>query len=432
MDYTWTAARLAFLYLHFHTWLSGHCHLYNNRYAGDKVFRIVPKNDIEAKELKNIYHNLQVDLWQPSSHSYIGKDTVTDVHTSNKTSQALLTYLRQSNIQYKILVNDLQKILEKQNVSRTQRNRRSLSKYNYEEYHSLGEIENWMHHLNKTQSHLVYMFSVGKSYEGRPLYVLKLGANNIVKKKAIWIDCGIHAREWIGPVFCQWFVREALNTYNRDSSMRKILNLLNIYVMPVLNVDGYHFSWTTDRFWRKTRSKNRFNCYGVDANRNWKVKWGEEGASSHPCDSTYCGPYAESEPEVQAVSRFIYKQRKHIKAYLSIHSYAQMLLYPYSYQYDTIPNYHCVASAASNAVHAMRSAYGVRYQHGPASSTLYLSSGSSIDWAYNTGIPYSFAFELRDTGYYGFLLPESLIKPTCTETTIAVKNIAMHILKKCR
>lgn len=61
-----------------------------------------------------------------------------------------------------------------------------------------------------------------------------------------------------------------------------------------------------------------------------------------------------------------------------------------------------------------------------------VSSGSSIDWAYRNGIPYAFAFELRDTGYFGFLLPESLIGPTCTETTRAVRAIASGVLKKCK
>lgn len=27
-------------------------------------------------------------------------------------------------------------------------------------------------------------------------------------KKIVWMDCGIHAREWISPAFCQWFVKE--------------------------------------------------------------------------------------------------------------------------------------------------------------------------------------------------------------------------------
>uniref|UniRef100_A0A3Q4I3I4 Carboxypeptidase A6 n=1 Tax=Neolamprologus brichardi TaxID=32507 RepID=A0A3Q4I3I4_NEOBR len=242
------------------------------------------------------------------------------------------------------------------------------------------------------------------SYEGRPLYVLQVGE----EKKAVWIDCGVHAREWIGPAFCQWFVKE-----------------LDICVTPVVQMrftaSGqervFFFCFVfclQDRFWRKTRSKNhKFHCRGVDANRNWKVKWC--GASSHPCDDTYCGPFPESEPEVKAVAKFLRKHKKRVEAYISIHAYAQMLLYPYSYKYATIPNFNC-ESAAHNAVTALYSAYGVKYRYGPASTTLYVSSGSSIDWAYRNGIPYAFAFELRDTGYFGFLLPESLIKPTCTET----------------
>ncbi|KAK2519841.1 Cpa6 isoform B [Columba livia] len=203
-----------------------------------------------------------------------------------------------------------------------------------------------MDHLNKTHSDLVHMFSVGESYEGRPLFVLKLGKRSRPYKKAVWIDCGIHAREWIGPAFCQWFVKEALQTYQTDPAMRKMLTQLYFYIMPVFNVDGYHFSWTNDRFWRKTRSKNtRFRCHGVDANRNWKVKWCDEGASLHPCDDTYCGPFPESEPEVKAVAHFLRKHRKQIKAYLSFHAYAQMLLYPYSYKYATIPNFSCVVSS---------------------------------------------------------------------------------------
>lgn len=64
----------------------------------------------------------------------------------------------------------------------------------------------------------------------------------------------------------------------------------------------------------------------------------------HPCDDTYCGPYPESEPEVKAVANFLRKHKKHIRAYLSFHAYAQMLLYPYSYKYATIPNFSCVVS----------------------------------------------------------------------------------------
>ncbi|XP_055459495.1 carboxypeptidase A6 [Psammomys obesus] len=427
--------RAAFLPLCWLLWKilqPGHCHPYDNRYAGDKLIRLVPNTEEEASALRSMYHRLKVDLWQPSSISYVSEGTVTDVRIPQNASRTLLAFLQEARIQYKVLIEDLQKAVENENSFQTQRSRRSLSEYNYEVYHSLEDIQSWMRHLNQTQPGLVRVFSIGRSYEKRPLLILQLGRKSQAYKKAVWIDCGIHAREWIGPAFCQWFVREALLTYKTDPAMRKMLNHLYFYIMPVFNVDGYHFSWTHDRFWRKTRSRNsRFRCRGVDANRNWKVKWCDEGASAHPCDDTYCGPFPESEPEVKAVADFLRKHRKRIRAYLSFHAYAQMLLYPYSYKHATIPNFSCVEFAAHKAVKALRSVHGIRYRHGPASQTLYVSSGNSMDWAYKNGIPYAFAFELRDTGHFGFLLPEMLIKPTCIETMLAVKNITMHLLKKC-
>ncbi|XP_076692358.1 carboxypeptidase A6 isoform X2 [Callospermophilus lateralis] len=188
----------------------GHSHLYNNRYAGDKVIRLIPQTEEETYALKKIHHQFKVDLWQPSSISYVTEGTVTDVHISQNVSRALLAFLQEANIQYKILIEDLQKVLENGNSLPTQRNRRSLSEYNYEVYHSLEEIQSWMHHLNKTHSGLIHMFSIGRSYEGRSLFILKLGRKSRAYKRAVWMDCGIHAREWIGPAFCQWFVREVL------------------------------------------------------------------------------------------------------------------------------------------------------------------------------------------------------------------------------
>ena len=55
--------------------------------------------------------------------------------------------------------------------------------------------------------------------------------------------------------------------------------------------------------------------------------------------------------------------------------------------------------------------------------------GSSADWAYDTAdIPCSYAVELRDEGRYGFLLPESEIKPVEEEMFAAFKKMADHVI----
>lgn len=58
------------------------------------------------------------------------------------------------------------------------------------------------------------------------------------------------------------------------------------------------------------------------------------------------------------------------------------------------------------------------------------ASGGSIDWSYDNGIKYSFAFELRDTGRYGFLLPANQIIPAAKETWLGLKRIMEHVRDK--
>lgn len=58
------------------------------------------------------------------------------------------------------------------------------------------------------------------------------------------------------------------------------------------------------------------------------------------------------------------------------------------------------------------------------------ASGGSIDWSYDNGIKYSFAFELRDTGRYGFLLPANQIIPAAKETWLGLKKIMEHVRDK--
>ena len=57
--------------------------------------------------------------------------------------------------------------------------------------------------------------------------------------------------------------------------------------------DGFEYTKTTNRNWRKTRKNVTTLCFGVDANRNMGYNWlvpdetGNEGASRSPCTDTY-------------------------------------------------------------------------------------------------------------------------------------------------
>ncbi|XP_055019815.1 carboxypeptidase B2, partial [Boleophthalmus pectinirostris] len=258
----------------------------------------------------------------------------------------------------------------------------------------------------------------------------QLSLGPAVEKKSVWLDCGIHAREWISPAFCLWFVQYSLGFYGVNSDITRILDGFDVIVLPVLNPDGYDYTWTKNRLWRKNRSSSpNSRCVGVDLNRNFDANWCTEGASSSPCSEIYCGRFPESESESQAVANFLRTNKDLVQIYISIHSYSQMLLFPYSCTTQQTPDHQELLEMVKEASHKIRRHYRNNYKYGAGAETIYLAPGGSDDWAYNLGIKYSFTFELQDTGRYGFLLPPSHISKACNEALIAVKTIALKVLE---
>lgn len=104
---------------------------------------------------------------------------------------------------------------------------------------------------------------------------------------------------------------------------------LNWYIMPVVNPDGYEYSHATNRLWRKNRSKSS-NCAGVDLNRNFPYEYVSVGSSSDPCSDVYRGSRAFSEPETLAQKYFFGNTTERFHAFLSVHSFGQMFMYPWA------------------------------------------------------------------------------------------------------
>ncbi|KAG8580867.1 hypothetical protein GDO81_007448 [Engystomops pustulosus] len=394
-------------------------------FHGHKVIQVQLETEEHVKLIKRMDKEFQFDFWHPDSSSRIAPKMTVDLHIHANHTDNILQRLKLNNIQFEILFHDLQTGIEAQLDNR--RFHKS-KKHSYMKYNDWETIAKWMSTMASKHSDLVSQLKIGETYEGRPMYVLRVGQSSPAGP-AIFMDCGIHAREWISPAFCQWFVRELVSGYSKDEETKKLLTNLNFYILPVLNVDGYVHTWTKDRMWRKSRSPTSdCNCFGADLNRNFNISWCDIGASDEPCSEIYCGESAQSEIEALNVANFILSNLKSIKAYISIHAYAQMILYPYSYTYDLAPNTKELDEISKGAASKLYSLYKTEYVYGPSASTIYPTSGSSDDWAYSQGIQYSFTLELRDTGDYGFLLPEKQIKSTCKETTAAIIYIANYVL----
>lgn len=110
-------------------------------------------------------------------------------------------------------------------------------------------------------------------------------SNGNKTNKAIWIDGGIHAREWISPASVTYFVNDLVGNWKNQS---EFMQSIDWYVLPVLNPDGYEYSHTNDRLWRKNRNPLAGDeCAGVDLNRNFGYEWGGIESIDDPCDETY-------------------------------------------------------------------------------------------------------------------------------------------------
>ena len=137
---------------------------------------------------------------------------------------------------------------------------------------------------------------IGRTHENRSLIVAKIGLipfqNN---RRSVWIDGGIHAREWISTSSVLYSIARLINgTLARDPYVRKLIDSYDFYFMPVVNPDGYVYThdnvkknWDTQeeedqqRMWRKNRRPHS-NCPGVDLNRNFAFAWDNRGASKFP------------------------------------------------------------------------------------------------------------------------------------------------------
>ncbi|XP_064512939.1 carboxypeptidase A1-like [Pseudopipra pipra] len=395
-------------------------------FVGHQVLRVVPTSHEELQKLQELQdlEHLNLDFWLAPR----GLGSPVDIRVPFPSLQPVKAHLEAGGVSYSITIEDVQELLDEERREMMRSSRQlplSTSTFNYEAYHTLDEIYAFMDLLVAENPNLVSKLEIGRSTEDRPLYVLKFstGGSN---RPAVWIDTGIHSREWVTQASGVWFAKKIVDDHANNEGVASILDTMDIFLEIVTNPDGFAYTHSTNRMWRKTRSKYPGNiCVGVDPNRNWDAGFGGSGASANSCTETYHGPYPNSEPEVKSIVDFV-KDHGNIKAFVSIHSYSQLLLYPYGYTTTPAADEQELNELSAKAVAALSSLYGTSYTYGSIITTIYKASGSTVDWTYNQGIKYSFTFELRDTGRYGFLLPAKQIVPTAEETWLALKVIMEH------
>merc|ERR1711951_182986 len=297
----------------------------------------------------------------------------------------------------------------------------------WEDYHDHNTLNEFIAALADAND-WANVINIGQSYEGRDMNVLAItkagpGAPNI------WLEAGIHAREWIAPAVATFIVRELVEDYAEHPSY---IDNINWYFIPSANPDGYAYSWEHDRMWRKTRSDNGgiLGCKGVDPNRNWGFHYGESGVSHNRCMETYCGPEAFSGVEMRNIRDFVTTLDPVPVLGHCFHSYSQLWLWPYGYGYNAYPeNKEEIQQLAIDASDALFQVHGTVFD--PINSAdLYPAAGASDDWYKGVlGSRFAFTTELRDTGSHGFILPAAQIIPSGEEMWAGFEVVINRILE---
>ena len=103
------------------------------------------------------------------------------------------------------------------------------SKYamDWDDYHDHNTLNDFIAALADANE-WASIIPIGESYEGRKMNVLAItkagpGAPNI------WLESGIHAREWISPAVATFIVRELVEDYAEHPSY---IDNINWYFLP--------------------------------------------------------------------------------------------------------------------------------------------------------------------------------------------------------
>jgi len=244
----------------------------------------------------------------------------------------------------------------------------------------------------------------------------------------IWLDFGIHAREWITPAVATYVVNELVN----NDENKDILDTFEVHIIALHNPDGYAYTFESDRMWRKTRSyhENDSGCIGTDPNRNWAHGWGGSGSSDYHCSEVYHGPEAFSEPETKIIADYILAETN-VAAFFTVHSYSQLWMTPWAFTDDRPDAYDDLMDVSHEAVKAIKAVHGKEFIAGSVADVIYKAAGCSSDWAHGgANVKYAFALELRDRGEYGFILPPEQIIPASEETWAGLATAIREIAKK--
>ncbi len=350
-------------------------------YRKVKIFVDSPKQFVELNKA-----GLELD------HAYFDK---TDLSYTVFLNENQFNQLKNSNYSYKVLIDNWKEYYKNRPQTSVQKldemKKLSKEKYNVKgfDYGSMGgfltleEVYSKLSEMKSLYSNIITdTISIGKTYEGRDIYMVKISDNPDVDEDEpeVLYDALTHAREPQGMMTVIYFMYYLLENYEIDPEVTYLVNNRELYFIPVFNVDGYLYNQSTDPngggMWRKNRRVNSDGSRGVDLNRNFGYQWGydNDGSSPNPSSETYRGESAFSEPETQALRDFV--ESRNFKNAINYHTYSNLLIFPWGYIPEETPD-SLIYRQFGRDMTAQN-----HYTWGISDDIIYGVNGDSDDWMY--------------------------------------------------
>ena len=258
------------------------------------------------------------------------------------------------------------------------------------------------------------LVKIGTTLKGREILALKVtqGARGQRdgSRPAVLFSATQHAREWIATEIDRRLMYHYVEGWaSNDQAIKKLLKATELWFVPVMNPDGYQYTFDIERLWRKNLRDNDGDgqttiADGVDPNRNYPehFKYDEEGSSKIHSSQTYRGPGPASERETQAIMGL--SERVGFEFNVNYHSNGRWLLYPEGWQISS--------PTADDPIYFALSGNLDRpaiegFHPGLSSDVLYVTNGEANDFMHKRGGALAWTPELSPgCPTCGFVFPD--------------------------
>lgn len=203
-------------------------------------------------------------------------------------------------------------------------------------YHTYDQITARAEELMRQRPDLMVRFQIGETTQfHRPIYAYRLSnaAAQVHDRPAILFDGCHHADEVMGAEIVLSLMEKLVAGYGEDPLVTKWLDTLEIYLVPVVNVDGHTYVTSGhDPRWRKNaRDVNGDGIVGVfpegvDVNRGYSFNWAM-GGTNDPDGASFRGAHPFSEAENRAMQSLA--DQRQLLMSISYHSQGEVIYYPW-------------------------------------------------------------------------------------------------------